>query len=531
LRSDALAWLVLLAATPASVAVAGNGAGGALQWRADRADEFDVHLDPYDYASSPALRIREFPAAAVEWTIVDDRVVPLDQGAIATSHPGWDIAFQPGSARAGDGEPGVATIELPFALIEKGANCTHNGVLRWDEQDGRRTRVSYSITAETCAYFRFDMRGSLDATRAGGATASADDAAARFRENRDRRLPVRDVSALPRDYPAVADAVLTAVAPDDLTVFGYVVGGTHYRSNCPAREGNYAFCDDMLLPSYSLAKSLFGGLALMRLAAIVPGASTESIAGLVDACRRGWEGVTIGHALDMATGHFDSADENVDEASAAHVRFLYAKGHRERVRFACSHFPRREAPGQRFVYHSSDTYLAGTAMQALLDRAAPGNRGIYHELVAAPFWRPLAVSGALSRPLATRDPVAQPFTGWGLFLSADDIVRIGAWLGDAANPPVGLDRRLLDAALQRDADDRGLPAGAALHYNNGFWAWDAGPTVGCDAPVHVPFMSGYGGIAVVLFPNGVIYYHVSDGHEHRWRDAALVAHRIRSLCE
>lgn len=44
-------------------------------------------------------------------------------------------------------------------------------------------------------------------------------------------------------------------------------------------------------------------------------------------------------------------------------------------------------------------------------------------------------------------------------------------------------------------------------------------------------MSGFGGITVALFPNGVIYYYYSDGHLHRWASARAAAHRIRSLCE
>lgn len=524
MRSEALAWLVLLAASSATADT------GTLKWRETRSDAFDAHVDPHRYASSPALRVQAFPAATLAWTIDGDRLVPIDQGVLATSHPGWDIAFQPGSATPDAGTDEV-TVEVPFALIEKGANCTHNGVLRWQEGGQKRVRLSYTIDTETCAYFQFEMGGTLDATRMPADPARAAAAVLRDRANRARRFLVRDVLELAEDYPAIDGATLTAVDPDDLGVYGYVVDGIHYRSGCAARKGTYAHCDEMLLPSYSLAKSLFGGLAMMRLEHQVPGASQRDIDGLVDACRPGWDGVTIEHALDMATGHYENAGDGVDEGSAEHVQFLYAKTHRERVRFACRHFPRREAPGERFVYHSSDTYLAGAAMQALLDEVAPGNRGIYRELVAEPFWAPLAVSGALSWPLATRDDVAQPLTGWGLFLTADDIARIGAWLGDAEHPPEGLDRELLDAALQRDADDRGLPAGPSLYYNNGFWAWDAGPTLGCDAPMPVPSMSGHGGIIVVLFPNGVLYYHVSDGHEYRWRDAALVAHRIRSLCE
>ena len=43
-------------------------------------------------------------------------------------------------------------------------------------------------------------------------------------------------------------------------------------------------------------------------------------------------------------------------------------------------------------------------------------------------------------------------------------------------------------------------------------------------------MSGYGGIIVALFPNGVVYYYVSDGGDFRWAQAAREANRVRAFC-
>jgi hypothetical protein len=33
-----------------------------------------------------------------------------------------------------------------------------------------------------------------------------------------------------------------------------------------------------------------------------------------------------------------------------------------------------------------------------------------------------------------------------------------------------------------------------------------------------------------MFPNGVIYYYFSDGHEYAWRQAALGANAITPMC-
>ena len=94
-----------------------------------------------------------------------------------------------------------------------------------------------------------------------------------------------------------------------------------------------------------------------------------------------------------------------------------------------------------------------------------------------------------------------------------------------------IDKSMLDAAMQRTASDRGLAAGGAnFRYNNGFWAFDIASAIDCEKPVWVPFMSGFGGITVAMFPNGVVYYYFSDTYTHRWRTGIEAAETIESMC-
>jgi hypothetical protein len=48
--------------------------------------------------------------------------------------------------------------------------------------------------------------------------------------------------------------------------------------------------------------------------------------------------------------------------------------------------------------------------------------------------------------------------------------------------------------------------------------------------VWVPFLSGYGGFTLARFPNGVVYYYVSNGGAHRWARAIRGADKIRPMC-
>src|SRR3546814_1708583 len=66
--------------------------------------------------------------------------------------------------------------------------------------------------------------------------------------------------------------------------------------------------------------------------------------------------------------------------------------------------------------------------------------------------------------------------------------------------------------MQRDPEQPGLPVATLenYRYQHGFWARDLQEELGCAGPPRVPFMSGFGGITVVTFPNGTAWYSVAD---------------------
>ena len=97
-----------------------------------------------------------------------------------------------------------------------------------------------------------------------------------------------------------------------------------------------------------------------------------------------------------------------------------------------------------------------------------------------------------------------------------------------------LEPSMLNATLQRNPDERGLDTTGfpVFKYKNGFWAkaWSSldGSQYSCS--FWTPFMSGYGGITVVLMPNGTVYYYFSDNNEFSWYDAVNELNKIRRLC-
>lgn len=500
----------------------------------------DVFQDLFDIEALPGTELARFPSITVEFVQSGDRLLPASRGLIETGHPFWDVILTPGRVwrEAGDGEWSRAA--LPFALTEKNANCTHNGLLTFlFDADGRTSRAAWQIGSETCAYFQFDAWGMADVAFEPGPVADADAIIARDAEEMSARLPVRAMSELTARYPGIDPEAFRAaqvIDPEAMTAFGLVADGVHYAGGCDTRFGPYPYCDALVLPSFSLAKSLFAGLGLMRLDQLYPGARDALITDHVPECAAagGWEGVTFEHALDMSTGRYDETGYEADEAASAAAGFFDTATHGEKAGMACGLFERRGPPGRSWSYHTRDTYLLGAAMQAFLRERTGAQADVYRDLVRDPLWRPLGLSATLDETRRTTGEPRQAFTGWGLFMQRGDLARLLQFLGPDAGAVDGvnlIEPAQLGAALGRDASDTGLPAPEApFAYNDGFWSWDIREFGGCDAATPIPFMSGYGGIAAVLIPNGTAYYYVSDGYQFSWARAALATEAIAPFC-
>ncbi|MHA6288164.1 serine hydrolase domain-containing protein [Maricaulis sp. CAU 1757] len=452
----------------------------------------------------------------------------MTRGPILGGHPAWEWLVEPGAVwRTGEGYRAL----LPVAWRERNANCLHNGLLALRWADGASQAVAHlRINSETCAYFQFDLEAVAEAT-----IEPLPERLAHLREPVPTlRYNRRPITAVADDFPgtdASAFAHRDEVAPDSLTTHGLLIGETLYAGPCPTRSGSDPFCEVRPLPSYSVAKSAVAGIALMRLEALYPGTRNALISDHVPECAtNAWRDVTFEHALDMATGLYNDPAFHADETAPAFWSFIGQESHAARIAIACSVYERQTGPGRHFVYHTTDTYVLGTALQSYWrSRTGDPDADFYTDLLV-PLWREIGLSPLAETVLRTYDTAAQPATGLGLSLHFEDFMRIGRFLQDGAKGR--LDPDLLNAALQRDPADRGLPAGGDMQrYQNGFWAWNAGPTLGCDAALWIPVMSGYGGITIALLPNGHVYGYVSDGNDFAWARAAAASHSIHSLCE
>jgi hypothetical protein len=516
-----------------------NNFQGRLVFASKANSNVRIYRDDYGFENKFSRKIERLPAFDFEFVLHGENLIPVKRGAITNQHPHWEYILEPGKVWQEPGDKAYSRVALPFSLQERNANCTHNGVMTFlFESGGSVSNLIYQVVSETCQYFKLDLWGVVEAEYIPTIVVTADEIIARHNAVLEKRLPIKAIEKLADDYPNVDVEQFGGselIAKEDMTVFGFVIDGVNYVGGCETRYGDYPFCEVLDLPSYSLAKSIFAGVGLMHLEQIYPGSKNELIADHVPECAGSgdWTDVTFENALDMATGNYQSAKDRVDEWSKQlDEQFFFTETHAEKISYGCRAMVRQSKPGSYWVYHTLDTYILGTAMNHFLKQKAGEDADIFNELFSK-LWAPLQLSGVTGASLRTYDDIAQPFTGYGLTLHHDDIARIAVAINAEAGPVYeALDVTMLDGAMQRVADERGLSAAqTGFRYNNGFWAKDMGDLLVCETAVWLPFMTGYGGINVVLMPNNTVYYYFSDGGKFSWYNAAKASHSIRPYCE
>ncbi len=465
---------------------------------------------------------RHLPEFDFELVQLGSHLIPVRRGLVITSHPLWNYLLEPGRVWQEESDDGLSRASLPFALVGKNQNCTHNGTLTFLFGESTISSVWYQVTQETCLYFKADLWGMLDASYEPRSVRRQRRIRRAFVREVRRRIPTAPIEQLATDYPGTDPSVFgSSVTQRHRTAYGVVAGGVNYVGACPTRYGEYPHCDSMRLPSYSTAKSAFAGVAILRLVQLYGDEVLSEL--LVDyvpevAAAGGWSDVTFEHALDMTTGHYWSAAVFEDENGPRMGPFFNAETYPERIAAALD-APRRDPPGERWVYRSSDTFILTRAVQGFLaERRGP--RADIFDLVVDDVLRPLRLGPGAHTMLRTAENNwrGQPLGYMGMFWIRDDIAKITTFLnlGDGRiKRRQVLDPGLLDATMQRDPDDRGPQAGVDWMYNQGFHAfrWRRSELWPGQPEFWTPFMLGYGGIVFVMMPNGTVYYHVSDNDQ------------------
>lgn len=496
-------------------------------------------------------------------------LIPAQQGLTISGSLVWNYVVGTGRVWQEDDDQGYARASFPFALIQRNQNCVHNGEMTFLFNTSATAPISnvyYQITQETCYPMKFDMWGMIPAEYAPGTVAGAEQIKAQHADERAHRLPSKPFDDLAKDYPdskinlrAFESAYRDA---DNITTYGLVVHGTNYVSGCLTRYGEYAFCADMRVPSYSIAKSVFAGEALMRLGELYgAGVYNEKIKDYIPQYTAGgkWDATTFGNTSDMATGNFNSGGYEEDENSLTMAKFLVDEALGAKILDAFEFKKHYAQPGTKWVYQSSATFLLTQAMNAYWKQhggSAASTEDVF-DIVRDDIYKPLHFgAGSLTTIRTDNSSTGAPSGYYGLFFNQDDVAKIGDFLNNGKGMINGkqlLDRARLQEALFREADvdkvgvpilgrsaasllgDPALgksPAKDSRRYSHGFWGREITskefPEYHCT--FWESFMAGYGGNIVMLLPDGATFYIFTDGMEFPWAPAVHEINKVAPMC-
>jgi len=495
---------------------------------------------------------KHLPAFSFEFVQNGSYLIPARQGLIFTGDPSWNYIIGPGRMWSENGDLGYTRASFPFALVERSQNCVHNGEMMFlfsNTKPARISKVRYQITQETCFYMKFDMWGQLSATytpyKVANSTELKNDEAAEIAH----RIPRKPFAALATDFPGsgldLNGFFKTVKLKKDITTYGLYINGTNYVGDCQTRYGEYAFCEEMRLPSYSTAKSAFTSVAMMRLGQLYGSrVYSQLIRDFLPESKLGgdWSKVTFDNTLDMATGNYVSAKFHSDEDGPQEVAFLEAESYDKKIAAAFAPFPHNADPGTTWVYQSHATFIVTQAMTGFLQKQKGGDD--LFNVVRDSVYKPIHWSkGGLTTIRTDNSETGRPSGYFGLFFIQDDVVKIGRFLNEGQGKIDGkqvLDPDRVRESIFRNPDSLGLPVPdqgngtltGSYHYNNAFWLKHMTPgefhQYTCD--FWVPFMSGFGGISIVLLPNDAVYYVFSDGNEFNWYNAVHEINKLKPYC-
>ncbi|MGB0133957.1 hypothetical protein [Dokdonella sp.] len=485
--------------------------------------------DTYSY--SGISNIKKLPDFNYQFVQHGTHLIPVNRGLQITSHPVWELILEPGRVWNETSDSGFSRAAIPFALQEYGANCTHNGVMSFlFKNDGSISSVAYEIASETCNYYQFNLYGRLSASYTPASVANAATIKSDYVTEVSNRMPTQPISALATDYPGTGISTSNIGSEQSASArsaFGVAYNGVHYTGGCDTRYGTYPYCDVLDLPSYSVAKSTYGGYGLMAMEQLYPGVKNLSVYSQVSTCPSSrWNDVKLENLLDMSTGNYTSSGFEVDEGSTAMLNgFFLDYSDSGMTSFACS-YPRKVTPGTSWVYHTSDTYLLGRAMDQYLGQDS-------YTWMVNNVYKPLKLSPTAYTSVRTFDASNQQVSGFGLTYHRDDVVKLAELVNNAAGTIGGTQKlklSMVNEVLQTTAY-HGLNAGSAYDsYDNGFWIWKADTALGCGSAKYIPYMSGFGGISVVLLPNNMVYYFFSDNAEYTFNTSVGELDKIADFC-
>lgn len=503
----------------------------------------EMRLSSHDFSS-----YRFFPGFSVGFFSYDGFLVPVTRSLITDSDD-WSLILSPGRIWSEPDDLGMSRASFPFALASPpdrlyAGGEAHNGVAMFLIGEDGTSDMYFQITQEIAPDGDiFDMWGALPLEYEPGSLPDLVLLQADFDEELADKVDIRSWAELEGRHDPDELAALTAdLPPEEVSAAGLVVDGDVYLQPSRTRYGEYPYPAEMQHGVMSVSKSIGAGIAMLWLAQEYgPQVFDLRIVDYldVDVGHNGWDDVTFGDVLDMATGigdnspERDSYDVDANESGPSYRHFYLAQTTHWKLDAALSERNYPWGPGEVLRYTSAQTFVLAAAMDALLKSEDGPDAHLWERLNDAVF-RPIGIHH-MTMIQVPDDPGGPgiPLLASGLRLTVDHLAKIVTLLqnGGSYDGQQLLHPALVDEALYRTGQVEGLPSGKQFDdgdqaYHMSFWSLPHRSDQG--GYFQIPFMSGAGGNTIFLAPNGVSTFVLTDhGTDAYSLNSPSVAESIR----
>lgn len=501
-------------------------------------------------STSKYSEYRYFPGFSVDFLTYEDYLVPTTRTLIV--NPGnWSLIISPGKVWSEPGDNGMSRASFPFTLGSPPDRLTaggeaHNGVATFLFDNAKVSSFRYQITQEVAPDGDiYDMWGQIAMEYFPGSIPNRELLEAEFTEEVARQMPIVPWSDLALNYDLDRLESLTdGLPPDEISAAGIVVDGVIYLKLCSTRYGEYPYPRYMHHAAMSISKSIGAGIGMLWLAQKYG----EQVFDLkiidyldVTANHDGWNEVTFGDVLNMATGVGDYApsrrpfNPDANETGPNYVNWYLANTTAKKLNYAFALNNYSWGPGEIFRYTSSQTFILSAAMDAFL-KSQEGKDAHLWEMMMKEVFHPIGVYHLtmIHVPNGSGNP-GIPLMASGLRVTVDDIGKIVTLLqnnGKYKSQQI-LSANKLSEALYQTGEVIGLPSGKTFRYgdqgyNLSFWSIPHKTRSGNY--FQIPFMSGAGGNTIFIAPNDVSTFVFTDyGMDSYSLNCPSVAEAIRAF--
>ena len=497
-----------------------------------------------------------FPKSQLQLVSRHSDLIPLDRDLLRDSNGSsyWDLSLSPGWVWSEATDGGWSRAALPFQLSNIFENDTHHGIATFLYNDNEISPVFYQIVTETKAFLcpaNLQAWGWMEASHSDLDSDRVDSVVGKFIQEMDDQLPLKALSDWQSPQTdSCFESIDNGFGSDSTIISGLVIDNQIYASPCKTSQGAYPYPRALKFGIWSATKTAFCSIACARVTQI-SGQDPRKllVRDLMPAARnnRGWDAVTIGDCLNMATGIGTAAAEaeprsvfadylleesQVEETGVTresydhyHAWFLApSQQEKNQAAFACPSYP--WAPGTVTRYRDQDLYIAGAALDAVLKKCRGADARIW-DMVRDEVYTPARIHHAIKFQTIESDTSQQvPLSDAGLLLTMDNIARLGQLILD--NGRIG-DEQILDPILIDEFFNprvaKGLPTGIQIedgevHYHAGIWHLPYRSLAG--KLFWIPSMRGYGGQIIQTLPNGITTFRFGhDSYETEERYDAL----------